>query len=157
VPPILTILGFFKWPATLSVAVVTFGAATNSALTMLHDNVVTHPAQIRASLAPPVIHVPDTPMVTPAATAKAVALLDKPADTPAAAAATPASAGPAQMIALSGLIVRSRPMKASASVGTVAKGEGVEVRSKQGGWVLISGAHGQTGWVFGKYLKPAEG
>ena len=154
--PFLTLLGFLKWPATVSAAVVIFGTATNFALTMLHDNVVTHPAQIRASLTPPVIHVPDTPVVTPAATAKAVALLDRPADTPAAATATPA-AGPAQMTALSGLVVRSKPMKASASVGTVAKGESVEVRSKQGGWVLISGTHGQTGWVFGKYLKPADG
>lgn len=59
------------------------------------------------------------------------------------------------MIASSGLVVRSKPTKASAALGGIAKGESVEVRSKQGGWLLIDGPTGQTGWVFGKYLKPA--
>lgn len=156
VPPFLTILGSLKWPATVSVAFLIFGTATNAALTMLHDNVATHPVQIKASVVPPVIHVPDTPVVTPAAGGKAVALVDRPAD---ASALAPAAAtdGTAQMIASSALVVRAKPMKASAPVGSVAKGESVEVRLRQGGWVLINGAHGQTGWVFGKYLRPAAG
>lgn len=164
VPPVLTILGFLKWPATVSAAIVIFGGATNLTLSMLHDNVAARPvpaATIKASLATPVIRVPDTPVVSPAAArAKLTALQDARRFAVAALSTTPTSAdeqNPARMIASSGLVVRSKPMKASAAVGTIAKGESVEVRSKQGGWLLVSGAGGQTGWIFGKYLRPADG
>lgn len=161
-PPFLTILGLLKWPATVSAAVLVFGTATNSALSMLRANVNGHPveiATIKASVATPVIRVPDTPVVSPAETRARLSVLPEGRRYALAALsrdpAPTAGAGPAHMIALSGLIVRSRPTKASAALGSVAKGESVEVRSKQGGWLLVDGPAGQTGWVFGKYLKPA--
>jgi uncharacterized protein YgiM (DUF1202 family) len=162
-PPFLTLLGLLKWPATVFAAVLVFGTATNSALSMLHAN-IGRPAQaatINANLATPLIHMPDTPVVSAAeARARLSVLPDGRRYALAALAAdAPAAAGsdPARMIAASGLVVRAKPMKASAAVGTIARGESVEVRSKQGGWLLVSGPAGQTGWVFGKYLKPAAG
>lgn len=159
-PPILTILGLLKWPATVSAAVLVFGTATNSALSMLYDHVALRPAAtavIKASVATPVIRVPDTPVVSSSA-ARAKLLSVPEGRRYALAALTPADrAGPVQMTASSSLVMRSKPIKASAAVGTIAKGERVEVRSKQGGWLLVSGPGGQTGWVFGKYLKPAAG
>jgi len=163
VPPFLTILGLLKWPATVSAAVLVFGTATNSALSMLHDGVAVHHAEtatIKANLATPVIHVPDTPVVSPAAARAKVSTLLA-GRRYAVAAATPdtslTSDETAQMTASSGIVMRSRPVKASARVGSIASGESVEVRSKQGNWLLVVNRAGDTGWVFGKYLKPADG
>jgi len=161
VPPLLTIVGFLKWPATVAAAVLVFGTASHSALSMLHDRVAIRPPEattIKANVATPVIRVPDTPVVSPAAARAKLSVLPEGRRYAVAALAgdtAPAErAGVARMVASSGLIMRSRPMKASAAVGTVARGEQVEVRSKQGGWLLVGTPGGRTGWVFGKYLKP---
>lgn len=161
-PPLLSIVGFLKWPVTIAAAALVFGTAITTALSMLHDSVAGRPAAavtLKASVATPIIRMPDTPVVSPgAARAKLASLTGGRRYAGAALAGdTPAAnqANPARMIAASGLIVRSKPMKASAAVGTIARGESVEVRSKQGGWLLVSGPAGQTGWVFGRYLKPA--
>jgi hypothetical protein len=161
-PSLLSLLGILKWPATVTAAFLVFAMATQASLSLLTENVTrsaaaTH-ATIKAGMATPVIRMPDTPAVSPAAVRARVAAVPD-GRRYALAAAAPASAtpghAPARMVASTGLIARSQPKKASDAMGSIPRGATVEVRSKRGGWFLVDAPAGITGWVFGKYLTPA--
>jgi uncharacterized protein YgiM (DUF1202 family) len=157
-PPLLSVLGFLSWPAAIGAALLVLGASSETTLSLVHQGLSTgsgSPSVIKASIPTPVIRMPSTPVVSADAARAKITLLNAGRQYVAANAilkSVAPDAGPAQMTATTGLIVRSKPMKASAAMGSIAKGARVEVQSKQGGWLLVESAEGVTGWVFGKYL-----
>ena len=158
-PPTFSVPGFLAWPMVIAAAIAVFGTSSEATLSLLDQNLgAAGTATIKAGMAAPVIRMPSTPVVPPeAARAKVAALLSGRDYASASAAVAPATSGPARMTASSSLVVRSQPKKASAAVGSIAKGTTVEVKSKQGGCLLIESDQGETGWVFGKYLAAPTG
>jgi len=158
-PPVLTVFGFLAWPLAIGVAVAVFGTSSNAALSLLsHSLSASASATIKAGVPAPVIRMPSTPVVSPeAAHAKVAALLSgRDYAVARASIAPPQGSGSATMAASIGLVIRSQPKKTSAALGTLAKGASVEVKSKQGGWMLVETGDGVTGWVFGKYLTASS-
>jgi uncharacterized protein YgiM (DUF1202 family) len=157
-PPLLSLLGFLAWPLTIGGAVVVLGTSSETTLSLLHEALSAKPGSssvIKASMPGPVIRMPSTPVISPELVRARITLLSSGRQYAAANAGprlTAPGAGIAQLTAMSGLTVRSKPTKASAPVGSIAKGATVEVRSKQRGWLLVESADGISGWVFGKYL-----
>lgn len=148
-PPFLALLGALKWPATVAGAIVVFGVSSQGTLSLISEQTRNLPvAHAKTQMPAPVIKVAPVVVAPRAAAEKKIADLAPPS-TPTAVD----SGGIASMVATTGLVVRTKPMKASAQMGSVAAGEVVEVRSKQGSWLLIATKAGTTGWVFGKYLK----
>jgi len=160
-PPLLSVVGFLAWPAAIGAAVVVFGTSSETAFSLLNQGLSQQAGSasvIKASMPTPVIRMPATPVVSPEAAHAKIALLNggrQYATASATAKLAAPTTGAAQMTATTGLIVRSKPMKGSAAVGTIAKGATVAVQSKQGGWLLVESSQGINGWVFGKYLTPA--
>lgn len=162
--PLLSLVGLLKWPLTVSAAVVVFATATGASLSLLRNGFaagVPTQSTIKAGMSAPIIRMPDTPVVSPEAARVRVSLIFAGQRYAIAGAGRPKPAAdetnPARMVASTGLVVRSQPRKASANVGSIASGTTVGVHSKQGGWLLVDGPGGVTGWVFGKYLMPASG
>jgi uncharacterized protein YgiM (DUF1202 family) len=62
---------------------------------------------------------------------------------------------PTFIVTVDSLRVRSRPTKTSAQVFGLMSGAKVTVSSTQNGWALIMADGGRTGWVYGKFLRPA--
>jgi hypothetical protein len=161
--PLLTLLGILKWPATVAAAIFVFATSTQASLSLLSEHFsrgASASATIEADVTRPVIRMPDTPTVTPAvARANATAVPDG-RRFALAATGNPSRApdqGLAQMVASTGLIVRARPQKASAAMGSISRGTTVGVRARHGGWLLVDGPGTLTGWVYGKYLTPGAG
>ena len=69
-------------------------------------------------------------------------------------AASPA--GPVFVVATESLRVRASPMKNSRQLFGLKAGTQVTVSRAERGWMLIT-AGGRSGWVYGKYLRPATG
>ena len=66
-----------------------------------------------------------------------------------------APAIPTFVVAVDSLRVRSGPSKTSAQVFGLGVGAKVTVGNTRNGWVLITADGGRTGWVYGKFLRPA--
>lgn len=62
---------------------------------------------------------------------------------------------PTFIVIVDSLRVRSGPSKTSAQVFGLTAGTKVTVSSTENGWVLIMADGGRTGWVYGKFLRPA--
>lgn len=156
----LSILGLLAWPLAVGVGIAVFGTSSDAALSLLNRNLSSvSSSTIKAGVPAPIIRMPSTPIVSPETAHARVAALLSGRDYAVASAAIgpPQSISPATLTAGSGLVMRSQPKKASAAVGTLAKGASVEVKSKQGGWVLVERNDGVFGWVFGKYLRVGSG
>lgn len=104
--------------------------------------------------------------VAAAATPPVAAVTEAPAaavDTETAVAATAAVeqvAAPVdpqrpRMVATSGVNVRDRPSSKSIVIGTLRGGASVEVLGNNRGWIHVSDGS-RTGWVYERYLRPAN-
>ena len=62
---------------------------------------------------------------------------------------------PTFVVAVESLRVRSGPSKTSAQVFGLTAGAKVTAGSTRNGWVLITADGGRSGWVYGKFLRPA--
>jgi uncharacterized protein YgiM (DUF1202 family) len=65
-----------------------------------------------------------------------------------------APAVPTFVVATDSLRVRSGPSKTSPQLFGLSAGTPVTVGNTRNGWVLVT-AGGRTGWVYGKFLRPA--
>ena len=67
----------------------------------------------------------------------------------------PPGSAPAFIVAVDSLRVRSSPAKDSPQVFGLHNGAMVTVSGTERGWMLITAEDGRTGWVYGKFLRPA--
>lgn len=179
VPPIFAVpaavVPLAAWSALVSATSVAAFLFAASALTMVVDGLggSLHDLGLKAG-APPVMvrHVPDARPVTPSVSVLAV-------KTSVASLAVPATPRPAALVdagstdtptvdevaagngfisasrlrVVSDVTVRSDPRSGSRPLGTLHRGERVEVAGKQAGWVLVRQGR-SLGWVWGEFLGP---
>jgi len=155
------LLPLIAWPLTLGAALLVFGVSSQGTLGLISAHL--QPGAAKAAtptVAQAIIRMPAPVVTTPQQAAARVAALGAGRSMTGGVTAVPRnndSSVPTMQVNTPGLIVHSHPFKSSPQVGTLKQGEIVEVRNKQGGWMLINAPSGAVGWVFGKYLalKPS--
>lgn len=65
-------------------------------------------------------------------------------------------AGGVPMRIVSDVTIRARPDKTGVALGAIGTGELVTAIANEGGWVQIAQNGSVLGWVFGRYLEPAD-
>lgn len=158
---IFPLLGLARWPLTLGAAVLVFGASAQGTLGLISDHFRPSIAKASASMpTPAIIKMPAPVIVTDQQADARLSVLSDGRSISGGVTTLPTAddgGAPTMRVNTPGLAVRSHPFKGSPQVGTLKQGATVEIRSKQGGWMLVDTSGGATGWVFGKYLtlKPA--
>jgi len=146
-------LSFLAWPVVLVSALLLVGLSANSAISLIAEGVhsaLGQPSQISTyraremAMKPPVL-IAATPKLSTAQGSKPPASMDT------------HSSVPLRAIAMTNLILRSKALTTSASLGGVSKGETLVITSKQGRWWLVSTSDGRQGWLFSAYLSLSRG
>jgi hypothetical protein len=101
---------------------------------------------------------PSSPVAAASTAAVPAAVDTVPPETPASAAPAleVAATGGTRMVATISVNVRDRPSNDSRVIGTLRDGASVAVLGSQQGWMQIADGTGQSGWVYGRYLRPAN-
>jgi len=158
--PALFPLPLAAWPLTLGAAFVVLGVSSQGTLNLISEHVHQPTAVATTKRSDVIIKMPAPVAVGMHQAETRLAAINAGRSISGGAATLTSSietSVPVMQVTTPALIIRSHPTKTSAQVGVLRQGDVVDVRAKQGGWVLVQSAHGAVGWVFHKYLalKPA--